>query len=146
MAGNTVHECQELPQKRFLCPSESRHIGTALTTAQHGAEGNDQDFVQLVPGIGFTRVFELGETGIEPVHGTSKENPTLRINPAAHRKSYFRRLMSYAIPLPQPAHSMVFHSALGHGACRTARDRAARPSNRQGFGSTWAMVSIAVTF
>ena len=63
---------QELAQKPLLGPAKRRHIGAVLCSAQHGAESNHQDLVQIVPRVVVARILEFRETGGKPPHGTPR--------------------------------------------------------------------------
>ncbi len=68
MAGDPVPQAKELPRERLLGRAEQRHVRAILAAAQHGAERDQKQFVQVVAGIIPPRVSDFGKTGDELFH------------------------------------------------------------------------------
>src|SRR5690242_18459814 len=86
MARDSVAKIKELPQEVPLCPAKQRHVGAILRPAEHGAEGDHQNLMQIVTGVVVARVLQLRETRHKPLHGTPKRlNPRVRIYPTPRR-------------------------------------------------------------
>ena len=80
-------EPQKLPQEWFLGVAEQRHVGAVFAPAEHGAEGDHQDLVQIMPRVVLTRVLKLRKTPNKPLHGTPKcRIPWLESIPRGCRK------------------------------------------------------------
>jgi len=88
MAGNAMAQAKELTQARAKrCERERRlgvakqpHVRAILASAQHGAERNQQDLMQVVADILLPRVADLGKTGDEIFHLTASTlTPILEI-------------------------------------------------------------------
>jgi hypothetical protein len=67
MARDTVLQAQKLTQKSPLGPAKDRHVRAILATAQHGAESDNQNLIEVVADILLPRIGNLGETGDELV-------------------------------------------------------------------------------
>jgi hypothetical protein len=81
VAGNAVLEGEKLPQERLFCLTEQRHVGAILAAAQHGAQRNHQNLMQVMAGIVLPRIGELGKAGGKLFHrAASGLNPTLGIH------------------------------------------------------------------
>jgi len=48
MAGHSVHQLEEAAQERFLRLGEQRHIHRTLSATQHRAQGDHQQFVEVM--------------------------------------------------------------------------------------------------
>jgi hypothetical protein len=75
VARDAVAQRQELPEERRLVPTEQGHVRAVLGAAQHGAEGDQQDFVQIVPCVGRARILQVIEAGDELLHGALQHRP-----------------------------------------------------------------------
>ena len=70
VAGRAVLQGEEAAQERLLGDGEQRHVDRALPAAQHGAEGDHQDLVEVVlAGIPAARVIQAFQASDELVHG-----------------------------------------------------------------------------
>ena len=64
VAGQAILQLEEATQERLLRYGERRHVGRALTAAQDGAQGDHQQFVQVVQtGIAGPRVLQSFKAG-----------------------------------------------------------------------------------
>jgi hypothetical protein len=83
MTGDRVLEAQKLTQKGLFGPAKDFHVRAILATAQHGAEGDNQNLMEVVTDILLPRVGNLGEAGDELVHaGAPRLNPSVGIQSA----------------------------------------------------------------
>ncbi len=96
MARDAVTEPQKLPQKGLLRAPEQSHVRAVLAAAQHRAEGNHQDLMQIVAGVAVSRIFKVREAAFE--WGPPAPNPMVRIHFSRQRKRYSRQIPN-AIPL-----------------------------------------------
>ncbi len=75
-------QAEKLPQGRLLRLAKQRHVGAILATAEHGAQRDHQNLMQIVTGIVLPRIGDLGKAGDELFHrAASGLNPTLGIQP-----------------------------------------------------------------
>jgi len=87
VARDAVPQTQELPQERRLDLAKQRHVRTVLAAGQHGAERDQQQFMQVMAGVILPRVNDLGKAGDELFHGrASTLNPTFRGQPRHSRQ------------------------------------------------------------
>src|SRR3954453_16706767 len=63
MARDAETQLEELPQERLLGLTEQRHVRAILAAAQHGAQRDHQDLMQVVPRILLPGVDHLGKAG-----------------------------------------------------------------------------------
>jgi hypothetical protein len=70
VAGQAVHQAQKAAQERLLRASEEPHVDGALATAQHGAQRDHQQFMEVMqPGIARARIFQPLPAVGELIHG-----------------------------------------------------------------------------
>jgi hypothetical protein len=71
MAGHAMLKLEETPQERLFRRRERCHVHRALTAAQHRAEGDHQQVMEVVQtGIARPRVLQLLPAGNKLVHGS----------------------------------------------------------------------------
>ena len=84
VAGDAVLQTQELAQERPFGPAKGLHVGAVFATAQHAAEGDDQNLVKVVADVILPGVGDLGETRDELFHaGAPGLNPSVGIQSGA---------------------------------------------------------------
>src|SRR3954471_12458043 len=77
VAGDAVFQGQELAQERLLGLSEQRHVRAVLAPAQHGAQGNHQDGVQIVkPGVARPWVLQIRKDRPKSFHRSTLPIPS----------------------------------------------------------------------
>src|SRR3712207_1050677 len=106
MAGNAVPQAQELAQEGLLGPPEQGHVGAILTPAQHCAQGDDEDVVQIVARVVLARVLQPFENLCKLLHDTAPV-PTRCPVVESRRPSPCKVQFSNAIPLAAPSSSLV---------------------------------------
>src|SRR3712207_4857331 len=107
---DAVPQAQELPQERFLDRAEQRHVRAILAAGPDGAEGNQQQFMQIMAGINLPRVNDLGKAGDKFFQDrASSLNPRLESSHASPSNPRLQPPAPYAIALaltPTPCASM----------------------------------------
>src|SRR4051812_43087757 len=87
MAWDPVSQLQKLPQERLFGPAKQGHVRAVLPAAEHGTEGNRQDFEQVVPRVVPAWIIKLRETGCKLLHGIPQcRNSMVRTNSGSRRK------------------------------------------------------------
>src|SRR4051812_42878459 len=77
VAGNAVLQGQELAQERLFSLSEQGHVRAVLAPAQHGAQGNHQDGVQIVkPGVARPWVLQIRKDRPKSFHRSPLPSPS----------------------------------------------------------------------
>jgi hypothetical protein len=64
VAGDAMPQAQKTTRQWLLGPTELRHIGAIFTTAQHGAEGDDQHLIQIMTDVILTWIGNCREHSI----------------------------------------------------------------------------------
>ena len=78
----TVLEGRKLAKQRLLGLAEQRHVGAVLATAQHGAQCDHQDLMQVVTNVVLPWIGDRGKAGDKFFPWTAPEmNPILGIRP-----------------------------------------------------------------
>jgi hypothetical protein len=105
VARDAMVQAQELPQERLLRLPEQRHVRAVLAAAEHRAERDDQQLVQVVTGIRAARVVNTREARNEILHGlTLRSIPCFESIHPRPRKPKPSRISHMRIPctLPSP--------------------------------------------
>jgi hypothetical protein len=77
-------QAQKLPQERLLGLAEQGHVRAILAAAEHCAERDDQNLVQIVPDVLLPGVGDLRKARNKLLHETPpKLNPMVRIQQPA---------------------------------------------------------------
>src|SRR5215204_5712623 len=77
VAGDAVLQGQELAQERLFGLSKQGHVRAVLAPAQHGAQGNDQDCVQIVkPGVACPWILQIRKDRPKSFHRSALPIPS----------------------------------------------------------------------
>ena len=81
-------------------PSMEGHVRAVLPAAEHGTEGNRQDFEQVVPRVVPAWIIKLRKTGCKLLHGIPQcRNSMVRTNSGSRRKPLLHVQKINVIPL-----------------------------------------------
>src|SRR3954451_22712932 len=129
VAGNAVLQGQELAQERLFSLSEQGHVRAVLAPAQHGAQGNHQDGVQIVkPGVARPWVLQIRKDRPKSFHRSPLPSPSRlprRRPPARLTQPKFSSAITLGVSAHAYGHyrSWQLSAQLRHFGRRGARPR-----------------------